>query len=79
MGGQAQIDAVVSDQVLRLPWLRPLPEIRRSPHDRHAHVRSDTHCDHILCHLLAVTHTGVIALRNDVGQAVVDDDLDCAL
>jgi hypothetical protein len=76
MGGQAQIDAVVSDQFLRRPWRRPLREIRRSSHDRHAHVRPDTHCDHVLRHLLAEPHASVITLGDDVGQAIVDDDLD---
>ncbi len=33
------------------------------------------HCDHILRHLLATSHAGVKALGDDVGQAIVDDDL----
>jgi hypothetical protein len=32
--------------------------------------------DHILRHLLAASHAGVKALGDDVGQAIVDDDLD---
>ena len=36
----------------------------------------DPHRDHVLRHLLAASHAGVIALGDDVGQAVVDDDLD---
>ena len=76
MRGQAQIDAVVGDQVLRLLRLRPCLEIRRRSDDRHAHVRSDPHGDHVLGDLLAHPHPGVVALGHDVGQAVVDDDLD---
>ena len=45
-------------------------------HDRHAHVRPDPHRDHVFGHLLAAAHSGVVALGDDVGQAVVDDDLD---
>ena len=49
---------------------------RRAPHHGHAHVRPDAHRDHVLGHLLAAAHAGVEALGDDVGQAVVDDDLD---
>ena len=41
-----------------------------------AHVRPDTHRDHVLRHLLAAAHTGVETLGDDIGQAIVDDDLD---
>ena len=53
-----------------------LREIGRRADDRHAHVRPDAHRDHVLRHLLAEPHAGVVALGDDVGQAVVDDDLD---
>jgi hypothetical protein len=45
-------------------------------HDRHAYVRTDTNCDHVLRDLLAYSYTRVIALRDDVGQRIVDGDLD---
>jgi hypothetical protein len=32
--------------------------------------------DHILCHLLAEADARIVALRDDVGQAIVDDELD---
>ena len=76
VGRQAQIDAVVADQVLRPLRFRPLREIRRRADDRHAHVGPDAHGDHVLRHLLAGAHAGVVTLGDDVGQAVVDDDLD---
>ena len=43
-------------------------------HDRPAHVRADTHGDHVFRHLLAGAHAKT--LGDDIGQAVVDDDLD---
>ena len=46
------------------------------PDDGHAHVRADPYGDHVLGHLLAETNAGVVALGDDIGQAVVDDDLD---
>ena len=51
-------------------------EVGRATDDRHAHVRPDAHGDHVLGHLLAEANAGVVALGHDVGQAVVDDDLD---
>ena len=68
-----QVWPVRSCGVLRL---RPLGEVGRRADDRHAHVRPDAHGDHVLGHLLAEAHAGVVALGDDVGQAVVDDDLD---
>ena len=75
MGRQAQVDAGVRGQVLRRlrPW--PFGEIGRRADDRRAHVRPDAHGDHVLRHHLAGAHAGVVALGDDVGQAVVDDDL----
>ena len=64
------------DQVLRLLRLWPLREVGRRADDRHAHVRPDAHGDHVLRHLLAEPHARVVALGDDVGQAIVDDDLD---
>jgi hypothetical protein len=72
--GQAQIDAVVTDQVLRPLRLRPLPEIRRRSNDRHAGL--DAHGNHVLRHLLAGANAGVKALGGDIGQPVVDADFD---
>ena len=76
MGRQAQVDAGVRRQVLRRPRPRPPREVGRRADDRHAHVRPDAHGDHVLRHLLAEPHAGVVAFGDDVGQAVVDDDLD---
>ena len=39
-------------------------------------LRPDAHGDHVLRHLLADSHAGVETLGDDVGQAIVDDDLD---
>lgn len=76
MSLQAQIDATVVVQVLRLLWRGPLGEIRWSADDLHTRVRPDADCNHVLRHLLAGSHAGVVALSNDVGQALVDGDLD---
>src|SRR3984957_20852523 len=51
-GGQAQIDAIMADQILRPLRLRALPEIRRRPHPRYTRVAPDGTGDHILGYLL---------------------------
>ena len=51
-------------------------EIGRRPDHGHAHFRADPHRDHVLGDLLAEAHARVVAGRDDVGQAIVDDDLD---
>ena len=42
----------------------------------HAEVRSDAHRDHVLGNLFAEAHTGVVTLRDDIGEAIIDVDLD---
>ena len=54
---------------------RPPREVRRRADDGHAQVRADAHGDHVLRHLLAEANAGVVALGDDVGQAIVDDEL----
>ena len=76
MRRQTQIDAIMPDQLLRPLRFRAPLEIRGSPHDSAAHVRTDTHRDHVLRHLLAATYPGVKPFGDDVGQAIVDDGLD---
>jgi hypothetical protein len=49
----------------------------RCPDDRPAHVRPDAHGDHVLRHHLAGAHPGIVALRDDVRETVIDDDSDC--
>ena len=44
--------------------------------DRHSHLRSDPDGDHILGDLFAHADAGIVSLRDDVRQPVVDDDLD---
>ena len=43
---------------------------------RHAHLRADAHGNHVPRYLLAEADAGVIAFGDDVGQPIVDDDLD---
>ena len=56
--------------------LRAFGEIGRRADDRHAKVGADARRDHILCHLLAKTNAGIVALRDDADQAIIDDELD---
>src|ERR1700730_5386888 len=74
MGRQPQIDAVMLDQALRFLWFRPASEIERRGHDCHACVRCNTYGDHVLCDLFTIPHSGIKALGDDIGQAVVVDD-----
>ena len=62
-------------QVLRR--LRPAApfEIGGGADHGHAQVRPDPHRDHVLGHLLADAHAGVVALGHDVGEAIVDNQL----
>jgi hypothetical protein len=77
--GQAEIDAVMIDQFPPRSRRTVRREARRSPHDHHAHVRPHAHAIHISRDLFVETDAGVIALGDDVGQAVVNDDLDLDL
>ena len=52
-----------------------LAEIGRGANDREGEVRADAHGYHVFRHVLADTNAGVVALRDDVSQAIVDDDL----
>ncbi len=76
MGRQTQVDAAVLDQFLRRAGRWPLLEIGWRTDDGHAQVRPDAHRDHVLGDLLAAPYAGVEALGDDVGQAIVDHDLD---
>ena len=73
---QPQVDAVVADQVLRPFRFRALAEVGWSADHRHPRIRADAHCDHVFRHLLAAANARVEALGDDVGQSVVDGDLD---
>jgi hypothetical protein len=42
----------------------------------HPLVRPDTNCDHVFRYLLAETHSCIKTLGDDIGQAIVDDDLE---
>ena len=75
MSGKTQVDAVMRSQVLWGLWLWPSGEIKRRADDRRAHVRADADGDHAPSHHLARAHAGVKALSDDVGEAIIDDDL----
>ena len=76
MGGQTKMDAVVADQVLRPLRFRRVPQVGRCSDDSHAHVRPDAQGDHVLSHPFADSDAGVETLGDDVGQAIIDGDLD---
>jgi hypothetical protein len=76
MRRQAQVDAIVVDELLRRLRLRMAAEIGGRANHRHAHIRADANGNHVLCHLLPATHAGVVSLSHDIGQPVIDDDLD---
>ena len=63
-------------QVLRFFRPRPFFEVGRRPDHGKAHVGTDAHGDHVLCDLLAEPNAGVVTLGDDIGQSVIDDDLD---
>jgi hypothetical protein len=65
----------VIGQFLRQQWWGALCEVGWRANNGHAHVRPDPHRDHVLRHLLAKAHAGIVALRNDVDQLIVCVDL----
>ncbi len=73
---QSEIDAVVMGQVLRHDGRRVATEIVRRTDDDHPLVGADANGDHSLRHDLAKTDARVEALGDDVGETVVDDELD---
>ncbi|MNR56182.1 hypothetical protein D3C85_1767110 [compost metagenome] len=66
-------------QITRNDWLRMPREIRRGTDYRHAHIGADAHRDHVLGHLLTQANACVVALRHDIGQAVIHDDFDAQI
>ena len=66
----------MADQILRRLRRWSLREVGLRTDHREADVGPDPHRDHIFGDLLAPTYARVIALCNDVGQAIVDGDLD---
>jgi hypothetical protein len=66
----------MAGEVARRPRRGIKLEIGRRCDDRHAHVGRHAHGDHVFLDLLAEPHAGVEALRHDVGEGVVDADLD---
>ena len=76
MSGSRRLMQSVRRKILRRLRPRSLCKIGRRANNRHAHVRSDAHRDHVFCNLFAEADAGVITLCDDVCQAVVDNDLD---
>ena len=76
VGHQPQVDAGVVAQRRGVARRRPAGQVGRRTDDRHPQVGADPDRDHVLGHLLAAPHPGVEAPGDDVGQAVVGDELD---
>jgi hypothetical protein len=66
----------VLGQILWLSGLGTISKVGRRADYRHAQVRADAHGDHVLVDALAEADAGMRAPGNDVGQAIVDVDLD---
>ena len=76
VGWQPKIQAVVVHQVLgRLGPLVPC-QVGGRTHNGHPEIRANSNGDHILCDKLTGTDTCIDLLRHDVGEPVIDDDLD---
>ncbi|VUM31737.1 hypothetical protein PGKDCPLP_04495 [Stenotrophomonas maltophilia] len=71
MRRQAQGDAVVVGQVVRMPWHHMLAEVAGRTDHAHAQRRADRHGDHVARQPFAEADADVVALGDDVGQAVV--------
>ncbi len=76
---KTQVDAVVRGEVLRGLRRRVSGEVGGRGNDGHAQVGADAHGDHVLLQTFAQAHPGIEALRHDVGEAVVEIDLDLQL
>ncbi len=76
IGWKSQIDAIVTDQVLRRLWRGSLREVGLGADHGEANVGPDVHRDHVPGDLLAQAHARVVTLCNDVGQSVFNGDLD---
>ena len=71
MGEQTQIDAVVTDQILRPLRVWPLFEIGRRTNHGHAQVRPDAHGDHVFRNAFPGPNPRVITLGNDFTRSRV--------
>src|SRR5215469_15391502 len=71
-----QVEAVVTHQVLGRLWPLAFGKVGRRAHDSHPQVRTDPNSYHVLGDKLAGADTCIDLLGDDVGQPVVDDNLD---
>ncbi len=76
MGGKPQLDAVVFGQILRCHGPCSVREIRRRSNDCKLQIPADRYGYHVLIHLLAQSHAGVVAVGDDILKSVVADDFD---
>ena len=76
MGRQAQVEAVVVRQILGRLGPLAFGKVRWRADDSHAEVGTDPNGYHILGDKLTGADTCIDLLRHDVGEPVIDDDLD---
>ena len=70
------VDAGVSNKILRPGRLRMIFEVRLRTDDGEAKIGTDSRRNHILGQLLSHPNAGVVALGHDVGEAVIEHELD---
>ena len=73
---QTQADAIVTDEVVRRQGRRPPGEIGFRADHGEANVRADPNRDHVSRDLFAKADPGVVSSSYNVGEAVVDEELD---
>ena len=76
MGRQAKVEAVVARQVLGRLRSLALGEVGGRAYDGHPEVGANPNSYHILCNKLTGADACIDLLRHEVGEPVVDKDLD---
>jgi hypothetical protein len=75
MRWQAQVDAGMLRQILRLFRLRSVLEVGWSANHGHRNIRPDAYGNHVLGHKPSAADAGIIATADDIGEALIGRDL----
>jgi len=76
VGRQPKVQAVVVHQVLGRPGPLAPCQVGGRAHNGHPEIGANSNGDHILCNELAWPNACIDLLRHDIGEPVIDDDLD---
>ena len=76
MGRQAKVEAIVIGKILGRLGSLASGEVGRRTDDGHPKIRTDPDSDHVFSDKFARANACIDLLRHDVGETVVDDDLD---